>query len=404
MTEPRPLAEAPYLDPFTEEFEADPRPIMKALREQTSVIRSPIGCLVITRAAVHDLFLDPAMRSAMLPFMRMAGLPDGPLHDLFASTVAVKDGEDHARLRRLVSPYFTPKAVAPHRPMMRDLVESLVDPIAPAGECEFMADVAAHYPIQVICHLLGVPKEDHEQFAQWGDALTYVLGLSLTQHLEETLAAAKGLIAYIGDLLADRRAHPQDDLVSQLIAARDGADRLDELELTAMIGGLLFAGYDTTRNQLGLAMNLFCDHPDQWRMVAERPEVVPAAVEEIMRFAGATSMTPRIASDDIVVDGWLIPAGTIVGLSLTSANYDVDVYDKPFEFDITATREAHMTLGAGPHHCLGANLARAELQEALPVLARRMPDLERVEDAVWRRDTGIFGPETLSLRFRPEAG
>jgi cytochrome P450 len=395
----RTLDEAPFLDLFDKEFRADPAPTIDRLREHGWLVRTPIGCLVISRDQVHALLSDPRLRSSLLQLVRLQGVSEGPLHDTVASAILALDGADHARLRRLVSRSFTPRAVDPYRPVMRRLVDELAGQFAPSGRCEFMADFADHYPVQVICHLLGVPAEDHERFARWGDALTHVLSLELSLHLDEVSEALTALNAYLDELIAERQVSPREDLVSELIAATDEGDRLSPLELRAMIGGLLFAGYDTTRNQLGLAMTLFCDHPSQWRLLADRPELAPNAVEEVMRVAGAVAVTPRVAGEDIELAGWFIPAGTLVSLSLAAANHDPAAFADPHTFDITASREPQLTFGGGPHYCLGANLARAEMQEALPALARRLPDLTLDGDPEWRSPTGIFGPTRLALRF-----
>jgi cytochrome P450 len=167
-----------------------------------------------------------------------------------------------------------------------------------------------------------------------------------------------------------------------------------------MLGGLLFAGYDTTRNQLGHGLVLFAEHPDQWAQLAEHPELAPGAVHEVMRSSTVADGTARLASEDVEVDGWRIPAGTIVMLFIRSANHDPDAYDDPDRFDITRQPSLqHLSFGAGPHYCLGANLARAELEEAFVLMAQRMPGLRLDGDVEWRTDTGIKGPSKLPLAF-----
>jgi cytochrome P450 len=318
---------------------------------------------------------------------------------MLTSSVIAADGADHTRLRKLVSRAFVPSAAARHRPVMRELVDELVDTFAPKGQCEFVGDFADHYPVQVICEVLGVPRADHERFARWGDALTYVLSLELGAHLGEVQQASEALGEYVEALVEERRKEPRDDLVSELVQASEGDDRLSNLELLSMIGGLLFAGYDTTRNQLGLAMFTFAQHPEQWALLADDPALVPKAVDEVMRLAGAVSGVPRVAKEDVEVDGWRVPEGTIVFMSVASANRDDRVYDQPEEFDITAPREAHLTFGSGPHFCLGANLARAEMEEALTVLAARLRNLRLDGEPSWRTGTGIAGPTSLPLAF-----
>jgi cytochrome P450 len=318
---------------------------------------------------------------------------------MVAASVIAIDGPDHTRLRRLVSRSFTPTAAARHRPAMRDLVNELVDGFADRGRCEFVADFADHYPVQVICEVLGVPRADHDDFARWGQSITFVLSLELGARLAEVQEAVGALRGYVDKLIDDRRREPRDDLVTSLVQASEDGDRLSEPELFSMIGGILFAGYDTTRNQLGAAMAKFCEYPEQWKLLAEQPDLAPKAVDEVMRLAGAVGSVPRVAMEDLDVDGWSIPAGTLVFLSVASANRDETAFDDSLEFDITAERETQLTFGGGPHYCLGVHLARAEMEEALRILPGRLPNLRLDGEAVWRAGTGIAGPSRLPLAF-----
>jgi cytochrome P450 len=397
----RTLDEAPFVDPFSEEFQADPVAAIDKVREQCWLARTPISALVVGREQVHKLLSDPRLQSALMHITRLQGVTEGRLYDLVSSALLSIDGADHARIRGLVRRSFTPRAVEPYRPAMRELADEIVGRFVAAGECEFMADFADHYPIEVMCQVLGVPPEDHLRFARWGDSLTHVLSLELGMHLDEVNEAVAGLNDYLDALIAERHAEPRHDLVSELIAAGHGGDRLKPLELRALLGGLLFAGYDTTRNQLALGMALFCAHPDQWQLLADRPDLATPAVEEVMRAGGVIAATPRVATEDVEMDGWLIPAWTLVTLSLSAANYDPAAFEDPHNFDITAVREPQLTFGGGPHFCLGANLARAEMQEALPVLARRLGPISLAGEPSWRSTigTGIFGPTRLDLRF-----
>jgi cytochrome P450 len=248
-----------------------------------------------------------------------------------------------------------------------------------------------------------VPRKDHELFGRWSNALTWVLSLEIGAHLEEVAAGFLGIGSYIEAFIVERRARPEDDLVTALIQAEDGGDRLSPAELRSLIASLLFAGYDTTRNQLGIALFLFSTFPEQWRLLRERPELVPNAVEEVLRFQGTVSIAPRIAHESIVIGDYAVPAGTIVSLSTGAANHDPAVHARPERFDITVEREPPLTFGGGAHYCLGANLARAEMQEALRLLAQRMPDVRMAGDVSWRPRTGIFGPTRLPLAFGPRA-
>lgn len=396
------LEDAPFVDVFSDEFRADPGAILDPLRSGTGVIRTPVGASVIRRDLVQSLFSDRRLRNSVADIVHMQGVTDGVIHDLVTNSLLATDGPQHARIRRMVNRAFTPRAVDPHRQVIRDILGALLDPLAGRGSCEFMAEVADHYPIQVMCALLGVPDDDHEDFATWNKAMTWVLSFELTTHLEEAAWGAQQLDAYVGRLIDERRENPRDDMVTALAQVEDGGDCLTDLELRSLIAGLLFAGFDTTRNQLGLAMALFADHPDQWALLVERPELAPSAVEEVMRFGGAVTVAPRVTVEDVVIDGCLVPAGTMVALATGAANFDPAVYLAAYELDITAIREPHLTFGGGPHYCLGANLARAEMQEALTLLAERMPTFALDGEPTWRSPFGIFGPETLPLRFAAE--
>jgi cytochrome P450 len=286
---------------------------------------------------------------------------------------------------------------------MRELVDVLIERFAPRGRCEFMGEFADHYPVQIICELLGVPRADHEHFARWSNALTWVLSLELSAHLGEVQEAFETMSAYVERLIEERRRQPRDDLLTRLIEAEEGGDRLNLLELQSMIASLLFAGYDTTRNQLGIAMTLFADHPEQWALLGRRPDLAAQAVEEVVRHQGAVTVAPRFTDRELVVDDCVIPAGTVILLSTASANHDPAAYTEPERFDITMERQPPLTFGGGEHYCLGANLARAEMQEALAILARRLPDLRLDGEVRWRPLTGINGPVVLPLAFIPTA-
>ena len=187
-----PLAEAPFVDPFDPELLSDPDPFYADLRSRTAVARTPIGAMVLHREDVKNLLADARLVTSIPHLVRLQGLDDGWMHDMVSSSVIATEGADHTRLRRLVSRSFTPAAAARHRPTMQALVHELVDGFAPTGRCEFVADFADHYPVQVICEVLGAPREDHDAFARWGEVLTFVLSLELGAHLAEVEEAARG--------------------------------------------------------------------------------------------------------------------------------------------------------------------------------------------------------------------
>jgi cytochrome P450 len=206
--------------------------------------------------------------------------------------------------------------------------------------------------------------------------------------------------AYLDDMIAERRNALTDDLISELIRAEDDGDRLTHDELLMLAAGLLMAGTETTRNQLAAAVYTLCDHPDQWVLLAENPELAPKAVEEIMRHSPVAAATFRTAAVDVELGGVTIPAGTLTIVNAAAANRDPAVYDDPGRLDITRDAPAAMlTFGGGVHYCLGSHLARAELVEALTVITRRMPNAHRTGPAPWKPMTGMSGPVTLPIAF-----
>jgi cytochrome P450 len=316
------------------------------------------------------------------------------------------EGPEHARLRRLAAPAFTPKAADRRRPFMRDVINGLLDPHTPNGRIELVDDLCDPYPIPIICELLGAPKEDWKLFSQWATDIFRIFNNDIANDAEKIKQASAELDDYVRAMIADRRSKPAEDLLSDMIAAEEAGDRLSTDELVMMTEAVLMAGTDTTRNQLACAVALFTQHPDQWKLLADDPSLATRAVEESMRYLGAVRGTARVASEDIEYKDTLFPAGTLVATSLVGANFDPSVWPEPQRFDITreSTGQPQMTFGAGIHFCLGANLARAELQEALPLLARRMPDLGTYAPVEFKPATvGIWGPSKLPLTFTPSA-
>jgi cytochrome P450 len=314
------------------------------------------------------------------------------------------EGDVHTRLRRLVAKSFSPRSADRLRPFMRDVVDELVDAVAPTGRADIAVDICEPYPIPIICELLGAPREDWQLFSRLAEDVLRIFNGNVLEELDVIKAAQAELDQYSRDLIAARRHDPREDLITDLIAAEEEGDRLSTDELVMMVDAVIVGGTDTTRNQLGCAVGLLSGHPDQWSLLAEDPTIAPRAVEEIMRYFGAVRGTARFASEDIVYRDVLFPAGTVVMTSMAIANRDATVFDDPGRFDITRepSGQPQLTFGSGIHYCLGAALARAELQEALPILARRMPDLTVAGTIEWKpATTAIFGPTHLPVTFTP---
>jgi len=377
--------------------------VMAEARERSWLVRTPLGYSLTRHDDCVSLLRDRRFHNALSLLREMNGLEPDESADPRRQSILAMEGEDHARLRRLVAPAFTPQAADRLRPFMREVVGDLIDGFHASGRCEVVGDLCEPYPIPIICELLGAPKEDWRQFSSWATDIFRIFNQNLAEDLPLIEAADAELTAYLVALIAERRAAPGQDLLSDLIAVEEAGDRLSTEELVSLAVAVLMAGTDTTRNQLACALALFAEHPDQWALLVERPELAPRAVEEAMRYLGAVRGTIRFAPEDIVFRDVLFPRGTLVSVPLAGANRDPDTYEDPEVFDITRERGVQqMTFGSGIHHCMGAALARAELQEALTLLSRRMPELATDGPVEWKPTTfGIWGPARLPLRFTP---
>jgi cytochrome P450 len=370
-------------------------------RSRHWLARTPMGYCVTRVDDVTAVLRDKRFHSALSVLPQMAGIADSGYAGRRRQSILSMEGEAHARLRRLVAPAFTPASANRLRTTMRAVVTELIDRVAGEGECEFVAAICEPYPIPIICELLGAPREDWKLFSSWATDIFRIFNGNLAEDLPLIERAAAELTDYVGEMVADRRGSPRQDLLSDLIAIEEEGDRLSTEEMTMLAEAVLMAGTDTTRNQLACSVALFAEHPEQWALLAEQPELAPRATEESMRYLGAVRATMRFASEDIVYRDVLFPQGTLVSTSLAGANRDPQAWERPDDFDITAERgAAQLTFGSGIHFCLGAALARAELQEALPLLARRLPELRLDGPIEWKPSSfGIWGPARLPLRF-----
>jgi cytochrome P450 len=367
--------------------------------------RAPIavgthGPEILGYELVRSVLRDPRFRVPKGMFLAAQGITSGAIWDRVTASLISLDGDEHHRLRRLVSKAFTPRATARLRSTIVEVITELVGRQTIRGRCDVVTDIARQYPIPIICALLGAPAADWELFSEWTDDIFKAFSWNVADEAESILAAWEAVDDYVGDMVADRRDALTDDLISDLIRAEHDGDRLDADELRMLVVGLLIAGTDTTRNQLAAAVQVLCDHPDQWTLLAQHPELAANAVEETMRHSPIAWGTLRIALEDVELAGVMIPAGTLVVANTASANRDPAVYDKPDQLDITRDGAHPMqTFGAGMHYCLGANLARLELAEALTVMTKHMPHARRTGPAPWKPLTALTGPITLPIEF-----
>ncbi|MGZ4725752.1 MAG: cytochrome P450 [Ilumatobacteraceae bacterium] len=373
-----------------------------ALRPDQWLVRNLFGYAVVRYDDAVAVLRDKRWHSATSKIPELMGITNPAFLERQQVSILSAEGDMHTRLRRLVAPAFSPRAADRLRPFMREVINGLIDTVADAGRADFTTDICEPYPIPIICELLGAPKQDWQLFSRWAGDILEIFSVDVVDKLDLIMRTQDELGEYTRGLIAERRSKPADDLLTELIAAEEAGDRLSTDELVMMVNAVIVGGTDTTRNQLGCAVALFADHPDQWALLAEQPELASRAVEESMRFFGAVRGTARFASCDIEYRDVVFPAGTFISVGLSEANRDEAIFFGPEAFDITspAPNQPQLTFGAGIHYCLGAALARAELQEALPLLARRMPKLAVDGQIIWKPEgVGIFGPAHMPVTF-----
>ncbi len=389
-----------YTDPALrgERFHAT----MRDLRAGGWLAAGPYGYAVLDREAV-EFFLRT--RAAIFPGMTIAQIFDvreGPLYEEMRRNILHINGSDHTRLRSLVNPALSPRAVERHRPVMRELLEGIWGE-RDGATCEFVGDVAKPYPSQAIAHVMGAPLQDAPRLHHWSNWIQRQFdAISMTEQKPAIEQAVSEFYEYAWGLVRARREQPGEDLISALIAAEEQGERLSDVECVNLVLNVLIGGVDTTQSQLAHAVRLLAEHPDQWQLLGERPELAAQAVEEALRYEPITPFTARILVEEVTFRDVTFPAGTIVMVCAFTGNRDLpgDGAD-PDEFNIAAERDRArvLTFGAGVHFCVGANLARVELQEALAFLAPRMPGLELAGEPVFEGITGIYGLAELPLRF-----
>lgn len=400
--------ELPEVDFFGAEYQTDPLAACRAAREQAWAARTPHGPLVVTHADVNELLRYPEEQMVEMDIATMLR----PETDEDLSTPALEDwlaalrlfmGPDsqHVRLRKVCSALFRPSVIDGWRPTMREVAKRLVGEFQEAGRCEFVAQFANLYPAQVFARIIGLPEEEVPAFARWsGDiGLTFVRPLAPVRERAE--AAIVGLFGYVEELIERRRREPRDDLISRFLEIeRAGCMSLSEVRGLGL--ALIQAGHETTKSQLSFCVWELTRHPEVWKRLAAEPEGALNTVNELMRLHPIIPEPGRQPAVDIVYRQIRIPAGTPLFLSAAAANRDPDVFEEPDRFDPDRPNAAkQLGFGSGPHYCLGANLARAEMAEALPILARAMPNLRL---AAFREVEGqhtIRRAEMLQLAFDP---
>lgn len=332
--------------------------------------------------------------------------PDGKNADIIRQFRAWRrdmltvDPPDHTRLRGLVSKAFTPRMIEQLRPRIQQITDELLDAVQPQGKMDLITDFAFPLPITVISEMLGIPKQDRPQFRVWSQT---IITMASSEQPENALVAMQAFVQYIKTLLADKRAHPGNDLVSGLVQSEECGDTLNETELISTIFLLIVAGHETTVNLIGNGTLALLQHPDQLHLLQQDPSLLPSAIEELLRYTAPVTITSqRWAAEDIPLHGKIIHKGEVVFVSLVGADTDSQHFTDPAELDITRQVNKHLAFGKGIHVCLGAPLARLEGQIAIGTLLQRLPDLRLAcapDQLTWTPSPILRGLTSLPVSF-----
>jgi cytochrome P450 len=388
-------------------FHNDPHPFYAQWR-QTGPVRPVVlpggfgGWLVTSYEDARQALTDSRLSQAIQPPQVYDPIPpqvNDPIPPDVGAAIGhhmlAVDPPDHTRLRRLVTAAFTARRIEALRPRIEQITDELLDAMAGREQVDLIDALAFPLPIQVICELLGIPSQDRDSFRSWSNTL--VGGEALRVQLP---AAMMALVSYVRALIADRRQHPGDDLLSGLIAVRDQADRLSEEELSSMVFLLLIAGHETTVNLIGNGSYLLLSHRERWERLRADPALLPAAIEEFLRYESPVeTATFRITTEAMEIGGTIVPAGEIVVVSLLSANRDEKRFPDAAELRLDRPHNPHMAFGHGIHYCLGAPLARLEARVAFSKLLARFPGLRLAtdEEPGWRPGLLLRGHQALPV-------
>jgi cholest-4-en-3-one 26-monooxygenase len=378
------------------------------LRAEHPVYRHPEphgpGFWVVTKHAdVRAIGRDPGTYSSDQDRGGITPLedPETPTADPGIKVLIAMDPPEHTRFRKLVSHGFTPRMINALEPRIREMAVRIVDQAVAQGTCDFVTDVAALLPVEVIAELIGVPPEDRHKLFEWTNSMVGADDPEFATGENQMYEAMAEMFVYVEELSSRRRAEPRDDIMSELLAAEVDGDKLTDLELNAFFLFLSSAGNETTRNAAAHGLSAFLDNPAEYDKLVQDPEgLARSATEEILRWASPVMYLRRNVTTDTELRGQSLKAGDKVGVWYVSANRDEDVFDDPFRFDIERQPNDHIAFGGGgPHFCLGASLARMELRVLFEELARRVPVLESLGPAAPLRSNIVAGIKHLPVEL-----
>jgi cytochrome P450 len=385
----------------------EPYALLDALREVEPVHQSAAGTWIVTEYSLCIAGLrDPRMsRSAAVAREVDIMLDAGEARTVYKTRIMNQDGANHLRLRRMLTGTFSIPAVAAWRPAIERTVGELFDAVVPVGAGDFARQIAYPVPEHVVCSLLGVPFEDHAKYEHWASIINVrpQAGEVDEQRRMRTTQAWEEFIAYLRQLVHQRRAEPGDDLISQLVTVEVDGDHLSDTEAIAVLTEVINGGHDTTANTIVNGAFMLLRHPDQFERLKADPSLAATAADEVLRFRSPVQTTLiRRTTEDVELGGVTIPAESTVLFCLAAANRQPDIFEDPQQFDVARRANRHIGFGNGQHICLGQHLARVEIDVTLAALAQRMPNLALdidPEQLTWRATTLVMAPTQLPVRW-----
>lgn len=389
------MEEVPFIDPSVSDFSIRSREVRDA-RERSWYARTPYGIAVLRYEEMRSLLLHPSLRQGSYKWPEHNGT-FGIWAKWWKRIMLNLEGEDHARLRRLAQPAFAPRRVSSFVPEFQNIADRLASAFERRGNCEFMKEFAEPYATKVICLSMGIPDDRWRELSDLAFKMGLALGVTYDRDEKIVDEATSGLFRHAEALVDVGRVIPKSDFIGDLIRANQDKDSFSDQELRDMIVLLIFGGIDTTRNQLGLAMHLFIEHPSQWELLNQRPDLARKSVDEVMRLRPTVTWVTREATEDFEFKGLRLTEGTTIHLFSESAGTDPNMFSEGM--DISVERRPHFGFGAGKHHCIGSPVARADMAEALKLLAQRVRHPEMNGAAKWLPDSGNTGPVSLPIKF-----
>jgi len=391
------MKNAAFLDFNQPGFSIRSEQVMDA-REGNWYATTPFGIAVLRYEDANNLLKDKRLFQGTRKWPSHYGIKDGLLADWWQKMLLSVEGEDHLRLRKLAGPAFSPKTIEPLAPFFASLANELIDNFIDKGSCEFMSEFAEPFSARVITGLLGLDNELWPKVADLATKLGYVFSVTIKEDLPLIEEGLQGILDISSELIQKSRLSAKDDFVGTLLKATLDGKAITDEELLSLVSLLIFAGFDTTRNQIGLGIKTFSNHPKQWELLGENPDLARVAVEEIMRVNPTITWVSREASVDIEYKELTIKAGTTIHLLTIPAGSDPRKFVNN-EFDITAERAPHFGFGGGMHHCIGHYVARLDMKEAFKALATRLPNMKVAPGDTYLPDSGNTGPTKLVITF-----